>query len=197
MTDETMVVSTSFALQHASGVPDEPPTPREPPPDRRRRDDDDDDVPATPPTCAWPLKVAKETPITASRPIIASTRIRTTPRRRPAGDRVLRAYIAGFLSAGPAGPGAAHRRGRERGTPRSELVREILSDRQHLRPRTVGCGQADLDLNAAERRRVRRRIRRVERPRRDAGGVSRARLPAACRPSRDLLVRRLDNGAVR
>lgn len=68
MTDETMAVSTSFPVCHASGVPDEPPTPREPPPDRRRRDDDDDDVPATPPTEPQPVPM-------------------TDPPAEPGGDR--------------------------------------------------------------------------------------------------------------
>ena len=54
MTDETLAVSTSTFTRHATtGVPDEPPTPRELP----TRTPDDDDVPATPPTEPAPVPV--------------------------------------------------------------------------------------------------------------------------------------------
>lgn len=54
MTDETLAVSTSTFTRHATtGVPDEPPTPREIQP----RTPDDDDVPATPPTEPAPVPV--------------------------------------------------------------------------------------------------------------------------------------------
>ena len=54
MTDETLAVSTSTVTRHATtGVPVEPPTPREMP----TRTPDDDDVPATPPTEPAPVPV--------------------------------------------------------------------------------------------------------------------------------------------
>lgn len=65
MTDETIAVSTSFPVHHATGVPDEPPTPREPPPPpvrRRRHEDDDNDVPPTPPTEPDPVPI-QEPPV--------------------------------------------------------------------------------------------------------------------------------------
>jgi hypothetical protein len=59
MTDETLAVSTMLPSAHATGVPDEPPTPREPPIRRTPDDDadDEDEVPSTPPTEPEPVPV--------------------------------------------------------------------------------------------------------------------------------------------
>src|SRR5262249_46560159 len=45
----------------------------------------------------------------------------------------------------------------------SELVAEVLADRQHLDLFALGVDDPDLDLEAPQRHRVRRRVRRIDR----------------------------------
>ena len=54
MTDSSNVPRLMPPAHATTGVPDEPPTPREPPP---RPPDDDEEVPATPPTEPPPVPV--------------------------------------------------------------------------------------------------------------------------------------------
>src|SRR4051812_20906984 len=98
----------------------------------------------------WLLKEANATPIRASRPSIPRIRIRTTPRRE-AGDGRYRTN----MGQSPCELGLAVV---------SELVGEVLADGQDPDALVPRVDDPDLDLDAPQRRRVRRRIRRVDRP---------------------------------